>query len=358
LAHAHGEGSPFIRAVVEEVTPAVPGLSVTTTRAPVTLLQVRNDSAQELEILSDRGEPFLRIGRGGVFANARSADWYASGNPDGVFRVPRGRLGGPPRWVKVSAEPGWSWFDHRLHPRAQVSLPPATERQTVRLFGWTVPARLGGRPGSIKGRVEWRPVYGGLLATLLSRPDPRTGVTAEVAPGRIPALFVTNAGPRPVTVLGRAGEPFARIGARRGAEVNLRSPTFADSERLSGHSPTTVADPRAKPRWRQVDDSPQYAWLDTRARYGPDQPPDELLRRKTPTVLTTWTVPLEIGSERFELRGKTSWFPTEPPGTPPDSGVSTVDLVLIGLAGLGVAAAVGVAVLRLRRRATRSVASG
>ncbi|MEJ7714881.1 MAG: hypothetical protein WKF40_03895 [Thermoleophilaceae bacterium] len=112
-------------------------------------------------MLSDRGEPFIRIGRGGVFANVSSKEWFASGNPDGLVD-PKVRTGGPPRWVRVATEPGWSWFDHRLHPRELTGVPPLTERRRVRLFNWVVPLRVGGQAARIEGRVEWRPVLGRL----------------------------------------------------------------------------------------------------------------------------------------------------------------------------------------------------
>ena len=42
-----------------------------------------------------------------------------------------------------------------------------------------------------------------------------------------------NAGTEPVTVLGKEGEPFARIGPR-GVEVNERSPTHVDDQVAKG----------------------------------------------------------------------------------------------------------------------------
>jgi len=350
-AHAHGEASPFIRTVVDRVAPPAPGISVTTSQATATVLQVRNETTRELEVLSDRDEPFIRIGRGGVFANVSSPEWFASGNPDGVI-APQARTGGPPRWVRVSADPGWSWFDHRLHPRTLTAVPPPTERRAVRLFDWTVPVRLGGQPARVHGHVEWRPVLGAAVPALINRPAPSAGVRVSVAPGAVPGIFLASTGRRPVTVIGREGEPFLRFTRDEGTEVNLRSPSHVDAQRLRGEPPEVPADSQAKPRWRQVEDVPQYAWPETRARYGPGQPPDEIVRSSEPTVLTNWAVPLDIGSERFDLRGRTSWVPFTPLGAPAEEeGGGLLDVLLLVLAVVGVA---GLALLLLRVRSRRA----
>lgn len=357
-AEAHGEANPFVRAVIDRTSPA-PGLTVSTARASATLIQARNDSDRELEILSDRGEPFLRIGRDGVFANVSSVEWYASGNPDGVADVPpaiRGRRL-PPRWIRASRDPGWSWFDHRLHPRALTSLPPSDVRTTVRLFDWRVPARLGGRPAAIEGHVEYRPVFGRVVASLRDEPDPSSGLVVQVTSGLVPALFVQNGGRRPVTVLGRDGEPFARIGPR-GAEVNVRSATHLDAQRLRGATPAAAADPRARPRWRRVDRAPQYAWLESRARYGPEQPPDGVLRRLGPTVLTNWVVPVRSAAGRRDVRGSTSWVPFTPPGrVAAGDGGGGADLLALAVLAAGAGAAIAL-VSMLRRRRSRQTSSG
>jgi hypothetical protein len=59
-------------------------------------------------------------------------------------------------------------------------------------------------------------------------------------------MFLANTGPRPVTVLGREGEPFLRFTRGRGTEANLRSPSYVDGQRLRGEPPEVPADSRAK----------------------------------------------------------------------------------------------------------------
>jgi hypothetical protein len=65
----------------------------------------------------------------------------------------------------------------------------------------------------------------------------------------VPALFLVNRGAEPVVVTGRDGEPFLRLGPN-GAEVNRRSPTWADDARAQGRELTVasaVVDPASPP---------------------------------------------------------------------------------------------------------------
>lgn len=120
---------------------------------PAARLAAVNDTGEELEVLGTDGEPFLRIGPAGTYANVNHIDWYRSGNPDGQATPPPGAdIGSGPRFERVSSEPEWAWFDHRLHPGTVQVSPEAREAQrTARLDEWTVPARLGGDAIEING---------------------------------------------------------------------------------------------------------------------------------------------------------------------------------------------------------------
>ena len=169
-----------------------------------------------------------------------------------------------------------------------------------------------------------------------------------MVPGSRPALLVQNESLRPVTVRGRRGEPFARI-SKRGVEVNLRSPTHQEDQRSKGAAPSGTVDAAASPRWRRVEEAPRYLWFDSRANPAPDQPPDELAERRSRTVLTRWSVPLESPAGPATIRGTTSWVPVRREATR-TQGSSATALIIIGLAMMvGLAAA---AALRLARRRT------
>ena len=352
-AAAHGESSPLIHTVVDEVAPAAPTLRASTEVGPAATLSLTNDSETPVEVIAPGGEAFLRIGRSGVLANVASAEWYRSGNPDGRGRFPPGiEPGSAPRWVPVSREPRFTWFEHRLHP-APVSVPPglAGSERRQRLSNWSVPLRVGGAPGRIDGHIEYRPLLGSVMAEIQGSPQPLPGVSMYVLPGPVPALFLENTGRSRVLVRGRAGEPFARVGPG-GTEVNVRSPTHQDDLRVKGRRPALASDPEAPPIWREVDPAPRYLWLDARARYAPGQPPDSVIDARARTLLGRWEVPVETSASEAVVQGTTSWVPAPRVRTPSPrdrdgQGLFTVLLLggVVCLAGLLVA--VG---LRRRRR--------
>lgn len=339
--------------MVDRVEAQAPGIEVTTEVGSAAALRVVNRGPAELEVAAPGGEPFLRIGPRGTSANVASLYWYKSGNPDGVGSFPRGiSRGAPPRWLRVSAEPTWTWFEHRLHP-APINVPPdlfrSQRRQT--LSDWSVPIRLDGRIGQIDGHVEFRPSLGSVESALASPAQPLPDVFVGMVPGRQPALLVQNQGRRTLTVQGRQGEPFARIG-RRGVQVNLKSPTHQEDQRSKGAPSSGTADPAAAPRWRRVEEAPRYLWFDSRARYAAGQPPDEIAERQFRTVLKRWTVPLESSAGPTVIRGTTSWVPKRRAATTVD-GTSVTTLILIGLATVIGLAAAGTARLRRSRAGAR-----
>ena len=95
------------------------------------------------------GEPYLRVGPGGTFANTQSpatyldADRYGTSTP-----VPAGiDPSGPPVWRKVSSAPDWIWHDHRTHWMS-TSLPPtvaADPGHRHRISTWTTPCAATAR---------------------------------------------------------------------------------------------------------------------------------------------------------------------------------------------------------------------
>ncbi len=348
---AHGEFSPTIRTFVDGSDPGERGLEFRIVPGDAARLGAVNRTRSELEVIATGGEAFLRIGPRGVFANVNSIDWYRSGNPDGFARPPaEARIGSPPRWERVARRPEWVWFDHRLHPgKVPLTQEIVSAGRRARLDGWTVPARFGGRDLKVSGHVEYRPILGAVVARLGSSPTPAPGIQAAVLPGRMPGIFLLNAGARPVTVIGKEGEPFARIGPR-GTEVNLHSPTHAADQAAKGRRNDVAADASATPRWRRVDSVNRYSWLDSRALYARQVPPDAIAQGGERKVLRKWSVPLELGARRAEIAGTTSWVPSRRVGRAAagEAGASSWMWLLAGglPAGLGLLSA-----LAMRRRA-------
>jgi hypothetical protein len=107
------------RTVVEGIRPRTAGVTVEALGDGPALL-VQNSTGKLLEIAGERNEPFLRVGPRGVEV---------------------ARPGGS--WRTLGTAPAWAWLERRAG---------APHR------AWSIDAKLGGRPLSIFGRVEWRPV--------------------------------------------------------------------------------------------------------------------------------------------------------------------------------------------------------
>ena len=288
-SRAH-QADPGVVAVLDAVEPPLPGVTVEVRPSAVDQLLVSNPTPTVLTILGVEGEPFLRIGPGGAYANLGSPSWPRSNSPGGG-----GGGSGPERFVRVAREPAWGWFDHRMHAD-DVALDPALRqgRNVVRLSEWRVPFRYGDRAGEFRGHVEFRPVLGAFRTAVRSLPP---GVTADVLQGRVPGLFLRYAGAGPLVVLGAAREPFARL-APAATEVNLASPTYVEDLTLRGLTPTVAADATAEPRWQRVATAPALTWLD---------------RRLTGQEGTSagWRIPLRLGATEAAIEGVTEWVPRD-----------------------------------------------
>jgi hypothetical protein len=311
-ADAHGSDTG-VRTVLDAVEPGVPGVTVQVAASVTAQLVVANPTPTELSVLDDGGQPFLRIGPEGVLANRASPYWYLTNSPNGDASVPPdAQPGAPPRWARVAAEPAWGWFDHRLHP-APRAVPRRVRdaHKSATLAEWNVPFDYGGTPVTASGRIVFEPARGAVSARLRGPARPFAGVRVQLAPGRVPALFLSNSDAEAVVVLGRGGEPFARVGPG-GVEVNRHSSTWADNARAQDQDlavAAAIVDPGAPPEWTPVTTTRSYSWLEFRGLYGRDRPPRRVLDANKTAVLRAWTVPIEQHGRRVDLRGETIWKP-------------------------------------------------
>jgi len=355
-AGAH-TGDGLARPVFERLQPAVPGVKVDVAYSATYQLIVENPTPTELTLLADTGEPFLRIGPEGVFGNFKSPTWYGSNVPLGLSKFPPQAEPGadvPPRWSRVSVQPTWGWYDHRLHPvERYLDKEVLASTKMVELGKWSVPLTYGGSRGAITGRFEYKPTLGQYNTQQTSPTTPAEGVKVQVVPARsVPAVFVENLSPEPVVILGRQDEPFARIGPKI-TEVNLLSPMWIENQQARGQDPTEPADPQAEPKWHKVADAPRWTWLEFRAASPKEDPPKAVAQRDTATTVKTWKVPYLIGDRRHELLGGVQFVPvaqarnaaTGGAGAADGRGSSRAPL----FAGIGLAA-VAVAVLALRTK--------
>ncbi|HWW53033.1 MAG TPA: hypothetical protein VNY84_04660, partial [Acidimicrobiales bacterium] len=197
--------------ILDGVAPPVPGLIVQVVTTVGEELVVANPTSTMLVVPAESGEPFLRIGPGGVQANVASPAWYRSNDPAGIAPLPAGvDPSAPPRWALVSSQPSWGWFDSRLAAAAQ---------SPTRSGRWVVPLRYGQQDVAITGHFELRRSTGVLVAKLVSPQAPVAGLLVGAVQGAVPGIFVSVSGPQTVVVLGQSGEPFLRV-HRDGVEVN------------------------------------------------------------------------------------------------------------------------------------------
>lgn len=287
LGSAHS-ANPNINTLVTGTRPALPGVTITTIQSSIApALSASNGSRRSLEVLGPDGVPFLRIGPGGAFGNVDTPAFYLSGAPDGETSVPPGvqRLRGRVRWVRLSRQPAWAWYDARVP--AIVTAPAAVENRTTptRLQTFTIPLRYAGQAAQALGEVDYQPPTGGPVATMTSPMVIYPGITVALLPGARPDVYLQDSGSRVVTVEGPQGEPFAQIGPQ-GVRVNVLSPIHeADAIARGGRAVVRLEGSRA-PRYQRVSSAPSYDWLDPRPRLEP-----------------RWRIPLLIDGRTYYITG-------------------------------------------------------
>ena len=149
--HGHGH---FVSELEE---PQIEGLDVRLTQGPIPAVFVRNDTDEVLSVSGDAGEPFLRIGPRGVFANLRSPTYYTSGATS-ILKVPRDAdASAAPRWDRISTSPTWAWLERRGAVPAELYEREELGGTSHPVLEWSAPYRLGDRMIELKGRVVWVP---------------------------------------------------------------------------------------------------------------------------------------------------------------------------------------------------------
>jgi hypothetical protein len=155
LAH---QGNPHYRSVVKQVTPAVPGLSLSVLNYD-DRLSLHNASGKEIVVDDYQGKPYVRaLPNGVVQVNTNSQAYYLNVDRYGQVAVPKG-LGAQPSWKVVNRDGRYDWHDHRIHWMSQ-SDPPGLKNKHQRQFidAWTVPISVSGHRGAIRGTLTWVPL--------------------------------------------------------------------------------------------------------------------------------------------------------------------------------------------------------
>lgn len=342
-ARAHGAGDG-IRYRLVEVSPSVDGLTVQVVRGLAGQLVLANDTDEVVEVLDEEGRPFLRIGPDGVEGDVASPTWAASDRPYGL------RAGDPtepasaePRWVPLSEERSWGWYDHRMH--AGEVAPPQDATGPVVLDTWEVPLRVGDREVVVRGETVGGPLRGFVTPRLVSDRQVADGARVSLLPGQVPGLLLTVDEGHTALVRGEAGEPFLRF-ADGQVHANAASPTW---HRIGGvGTERTAVDATADPVWQSVGQGQRFGWIEPRATV------DDLAEDLTDgAVLGSWAVPVEVDGTATSIVGELRWVQVAGAAEAAEGGLGIPwPNLLLGAAG--VVTIVALVVVRRRARAPRA----
>jgi len=160
-ASAHtvsGQGATNYRSTLIGVAPSPPGLKVRVVNLGSDL-EVTWTGATQLVILGYQGEPYLRIGPGGVSRNRLSPATYLNATRSLGAIPPFADYQAPPDWVQLSGGRTVIWHDHRIHwmggpTPGPVAVAPGSFHHVVT---WKVQMELGSKPIVVSGSLDWVP---------------------------------------------------------------------------------------------------------------------------------------------------------------------------------------------------------
>jgi hypothetical protein len=170
------------------------------------------------------------------------------------------------------------------------------------------------------------------------------GVSASVVGGD-DRLHLSNYSGKTIVILGYEGEPYLRL-SRAGVYENTRSPaTYLNRLRYPPSLHPGTADPRAAPRWRRVSRGLSFDWHDHRIHWTARTPPAVVRQGPHKThLIFNWRVPGRADGKPIAITGFLGYVP------PSRTKASGRGWVIPALAALGLAFALGLALVLLRRR--------
>jgi hypothetical protein len=143
-----------------------------------------------------------------------------------------------------------------------------------------------------------------------------------------------------VVIDGYEGEPYARVLKNGTVQVNERSPAYyLNDTRFPTTQVPAVANPKAPPRWKTVDDSGTFLWHDHRMHYGSTATPPQVTDTSRKTKIFNYTIPLRVDGRKGAIDGTLYWV----------GSANTSKLPFI-LAGIVIVLGGGGLVLLARRR--------
>lgn len=270
------------RIVVEGLSPQVAGVRVRSVEGAIGKVALTTTGSTTAMVLGSSGQPILRSGPRGIEANASAPEWYTDNEPLGIATVPpTATRRAPTRWVRVSAQRTWEWFDHRLHPAG------------APIVRWSIALRVDGTRVVARGGVTKAAGVFGLRADARGLP---AGTHLAVVERPVPALRLGNDASTPISVLDADGELFARIGPR-GVEINVHSRAWLATAQFRNRDLLgTVIDRRAAPKLVLLSTTPELVWPD--ARLVPQAVPAAAAGPRPvagPVRVASWSIPVLVG---------------------------------------------------------------
>jgi hypothetical protein len=151
------------RSEITAITPSVPGLTIRI-RDLGRRLELVNHTSQDVTVLGYQNEPYLRVGRSGIYENRRSPSLYQNKlTTRSVSQLtalpPQADPNAAPQWHRRSGGRTVSWPDHRVRwegPDPQGVKANPGLAQTV-VSRWNVPLLHGQDSVVVTGRISWVP---------------------------------------------------------------------------------------------------------------------------------------------------------------------------------------------------------
>jgi hypothetical protein len=226
-AAAHGAGGvepSNFETTVDATTPRVSGLTV----RPIDLgneLELRNNTGDDVVVIGYQGEPYLRVGPGGVFENRRSPATYLNRSRDGKTPVPADAdPAAEPEWNRIASGTVARWHDHRAHWMGTDD-PEVVERDPDDrhvIDQWSFQLRRGAQDITVTGDLLWIPgpspwgwILGALVVALVVVAISRTRVWRWVLAGALGVVVVSEA----AHVVGTWNATTASFATKIGANV-------------------------------------------------------------------------------------------------------------------------------------------
>jgi hypothetical protein len=160
-ASAHtvsGQGATNYRTTLTAITPPVPGLTLKVVNLGSNL-ELTWTGPTDLTVFGYQGEPYLRIGPGGVYRNRLSPATYLNVTRSYGTIPPYADYRAPPDWVKLSSGRTVLWHDHRIHWMGGPTPPPvaAAPGSFHHVLTWKVTMSESGRTITATGALDWVP---------------------------------------------------------------------------------------------------------------------------------------------------------------------------------------------------------